>query len=140
MRLIKIVSLTFFLMVIVAPSHSNELNTKLTKITKAYIEHNMFQGNALVAIDQQVVAFVSSAKLPQSARFEIGSIAKQFTAVLIYLLKEERLVDFNQPISRYIKEFSGYPVGSITIQELLEHRSGLPRDFVTMQSEIKLVI
>ncbi|GHF97467.1 serine hydrolase domain-containing protein [Thalassotalea marina] len=137
MRLIKLVSLTFFLMVIVAPSHSNELNNKLTKITKAYIEHNMFQGNALVAIDQQVVAFVSSAKLPQSARFEIGSIAKQFTAVLIYLLKEERLVDFNQPISRYIKEFSGHPVGSITIQELLEHRSGLPRDFVTIAERDK---
>ncbi|OKY26986.1 serine hydrolase domain-containing protein [Thalassotalea sp. PP2-459] len=121
-----------FLIGSVSPTKASELHDKLTKITNAYIEQDMFQGNVLVAIDQQVVAFVSSAKLPQSARFEIGSIAKQFTTALMYLLKEKRLVDFNQPISGYIKEFSDYPVGSVTIQELLEHRSGLPRDFVTL--------
>ncbi|WP_206484345.1 serine hydrolase [Thalassotalea sp. G2M2-11] len=121
-----------FSMIVAFSGNSSELAGKLTKITEAYIEHQMFRGNVLVAIDDEIIANVSSDNIEFSSRFEIGSIAKQFTAALIYLLEEKQLVDFGFPISTYVKGFSEHEIGTITINEILEHRSGLPRDFISL--------
>lgn len=59
--------------------------------------------------------------------FGIGSCTKNFTAALILKLKEQGLLNLDNPISNYIANLQNYPNinGSVTIRQLLNHTSGL---------------
>ena len=61
--------------------------------------------------------------------FEIGSITKVFTAILVQRLAEQGRLDWDQPIARYLKElqFGNESVEAITLRSLATHSSGLPR-------------
>ena len=61
--------------------------------------------------------------------FEIGSITKVFTAILVQRLAEQGRLDWDQPISSYLKElqFGNESVKAITLRSLATHSSGLPR-------------
>jgi CubicO group peptidase (beta-lactamase class C family) len=64
-------------------------------------------------------------KIPNStqAKYRIGSITKQFTAVLILKLEEEGKLSVNDKLSKY---YPGYPKGdSVTLHMLLNHTSGI---------------
>lgn len=54
--------------------------------------------------------------------FQIGSIVKHFTAVAILKLAEEKKLDLDDKINKYIPEL---PFSDITIRMLLTHTSGL---------------
>jgi CubicO group peptidase (beta-lactamase class C family) len=55
--------------------------------------------------------------------FELASISKQFTAMIIMMLKEEGKLSYDDPIEKYISDL---PYPGITIRNLLNHTSGLP--------------
>ncbi len=61
--------------------------------------------------------------------FEIGSITKVFTAILVQRLAEQGKLDWEQPISNFLTElqFENESVGAITLRSLATHSSGLPR-------------
>jgi CubicO group peptidase (beta-lactamase class C family) len=63
---------------------------------------------------------------PQDVLFEIGSITKVFTALLLARLTVDGEIDPDRPISDICKVFSGAPVW-ITPKRLASHASGLPR-------------
>ncbi len=54
--------------------------------------------------------------------FEMASVSKQFTAMLVMLCKEKGMLDFDDPVEKYLK----IPYSGITIRHLLTHTSGLP--------------
>ena len=60
--------------------------------------------------------------------FPIGSVTKQFTASAIMMLVQEGLIKLDDPITQY---FPTAPAAwtDITVRRLLNHTSGLPRDF-----------
>jgi CubicO group peptidase (beta-lactamase class C family) len=58
-----------------------------------------------------------------SAIFELASISKQFTAIVIMMLKEEGKLDYDDPLDKYLP---GLPYPGIRIRNLLNHTSGLP--------------
>jgi CubicO group peptidase (beta-lactamase class C family) len=65
--------------------------------------------------------------------FQIASITKTFTATLIMMVRDEGLLDLDDPAARYLPglphlERDGVPV---TIRHLLGHTSGVP-DFITL--------
>ena len=63
--------------------------------------------------------------------FQLGSITKQFTAIAILKLAEEKRLNLHDSISKYIPD---YPLGNkITIHHLLTHTSGI-KDFTKMKS------
>lgn len=64
--------------------------------------------------------------------FEIGSMTKQFTAVSILMLAEQRKLKLDDEITKFIPD---YPTQGnlITIHHLLTHTSGI-KDFTTMKS------
>lgn len=64
-----------------------------------------------------------------STVFEIGSITKVFTALLVQTLVDEDLLDWDGSISQYLSniEFTSEKVANVTLRELATHRSGLPR-------------
>jgi CubicO group peptidase (beta-lactamase class C family) len=62
-----------------------------------------------------------------STVYPVGSVSKQFTAVAIVMLAEQRRLRLDDPITRYLPEGSAvWP--SVTIRHLLTHTSGVPQD------------
>ena len=67
--------------------------------------------------------------LSGEGRFLAGSISKAFTAVALLQLQEEGLVDIHRPLTDYLPWFRMRSGGSaITVEQLLTHTAGLPRD------------
>ena len=57
--------------------------------------------------------------------FMIGSITKEFTRVLGFVLEEKGLLSFSDTIATILPDFEG-PIGQVTIQQLMDHTGGLP--------------
>lgn len=55
------------------------------------------------------------------------SASKAVSAVLVHLLDEQGHVNLLNPVSHYIPAFAARGKGSITLQQLLSHRGGVPR-------------
>ncbi len=70
-------------------------------------------------------------KIPvdSSTLFHIGSITKVFTGIAIMQLAQKGLIDIDEPIQRYIPEFSikyhTYFGRPITIRSIMSHQSGI---------------
>ena len=60
------------------------------------------------------------------ALFLLFSAGKPFTAVLVHLLAERGLVDLDAPVARHWPEFGRHGKDTITIRQVLQHRSGVP--------------
>src|SRR6187549_1476803 len=66
--------------------------------------------------------FVDQIPLQTSDIFELASVSKQFTAMIIMMLKENGLLNYDDSVSKYLE----IPYKEITIRHLLTHTSGLP--------------
>lgn len=66
--------------------------------------------------------FASKTPLETTDIFELASVSKQFTAMVIMMLKEKGLLQYDEPAAKYIS----IPYKGITIRHLLTHTSGLP--------------
>lgn len=69
--------------------------------------------------------FENKIKINDSTIFAIGSVSKQFTAVLILLQMEQGKLNIEDRVSKYLKEFQTKEYENITIHQLLNHTSGL---------------
>lgn len=90
-----------------------------------------FNGNVLIA-EEGIPIFKESfgysdienkIELHNHSMFDMGSIAKQFTAMCIMILKEDGKLNYDNPITDYLPEL---PYDYITLRNLLTHTSGLP--------------
>jgi D-alanyl-D-alanine carboxypeptidase len=55
--------------------------------------------------------------------YRVGSVTKQFTAVLALRMAEQGRLDLDSPIRRYIPELSN--TGDVTVRQLLNHTAGV---------------
>lgn len=69
--------------------------------------------------------FKRKAKIDSSTIFAIGSVSKQFTAVMVLLQMEQGKLNVTDKASKYLKEFQIKEYENITIHQLLNHTSGL---------------
>ncbi len=102
-----------------------------------------------IIYDQQLVwskgyGFANlAAKTPVTAatRFRMASHSKLFTATAIMQLREQGKLRLDDPITKYLPWFSIKPAQpgdpTITIEELLTHASGLPREAGPHWSDLK---
>jgi CubicO group peptidase (beta-lactamase class C family) len=94
-----------------------------------------------MGLERLVVARVADGEIVTAAlgggrpeqRFEIGSIAKVLTGMLLADLAAEGVVSLDEPVSALLPgvPFSDPNVASITLQRLATHHSGLPRLIVS---------
>lgn len=70
----------------------------------------------------------SSTPVDAQTRFEIGSITKQFTAAAILQLKEAGKLSLDDPLSKYVPQYSAS--AKVTIRQMLWQVSGIP-EFTT---------
>lgn len=89
-----------------------------------------FSGIVLVAKDGKIQfheaagkrRFETNETLQKTDISELASISKQFTSMVIMMLKERGKLNFDDSISKYVQ----VPYPNITIRHLLTHTSGLP--------------
>lgn len=89
-----------------------------------------FSGVALVAENGKVVFYEAVGKrrfetnetLEKTDIFELASVSKQFTAMIVMMLQERGKLRYDDAISQYVQ----VPYPGITIRHLLTHTSGLP--------------
>jgi len=65
------------------------------------------------------------APTPQTP-YELGSITKTFTGMLLADAVERREVQLSDPVAAYVTELASTPAGASTLQQLATHTSGLP--------------
>lgn len=104
---------------------------KIDSLLRTYHSVSRFNGNVLVAEKGKVLLQQSygyqnaEAKLLNNAQtiFQVGSVTKQFTAVIILKLAEQGKLSLSDKLSKY---FPGFIKGdSITIHQVLNHTSGI---------------
>ncbi|MBD0331429.1 MAG: beta-lactamase family protein [Chitinophagaceae bacterium] len=112
------------------------LNTNLfaqnvaRKLDSVILLHNDFNGVVLVADNGNPVFhkafgyrnYAEKIQLNPSDIFELASVSKQFTAMVIMILKEKRKLNYDDLVEKYLS----IPYKGITIRQLLTHTSGLP--------------
>ncbi|MGY4539133.1 CubicO group peptidase (beta-lactamase class C family) [Mucilaginibacter sp. UYNi724] len=93
----------------------------------------LFKGNILVAdkgkiIYKGAIGFTDASQttaLTTQYRFHIGSIAKEFNAVGIMMLKEQGKLSIDNKVSEYFPNLPAW-AKQISIKNLLQYTSGLP--------------
>jgi CubicO group peptidase (beta-lactamase class C family) len=99
-----------------------------------YVVKYGFMGTILVAEKGEVVIAKGygladvEQNIPNTpeTKFMIGSITKQFTAMLVMQLVERGVLALDDKLSQFLPSFPSEIGDKITIEMLLSHRSGLP--------------
>jgi CubicO group peptidase (beta-lactamase class C family) len=89
-----------------------------------------FSGVVLVAEDGKILfqkavgyrSFEGKTFLETDDIFELASVSKQFTAMLVMICKEKGLLEFDDPVEKYLN----IPYSGLSLRHLLTHTSGLP--------------
>lgn len=97
-----------------------------------------FSGVILVAQEGKVLyqeaiglrSFENLVALKKNDIFEMASVSKQFTAMMIMMCQEKGLLDYDDPVGKYLD----VPYRGITIRQLLTHTSGVP-DYQAVMDE-----
>lgn len=65
--------------------------------------------------------------------YPVASVAKVFTAVAVWRLVEDDRLSLDDRLDQHWPQAEGYPAGSVTIAQLLNHQSGIPSVMQTGQ-------
>lgn len=107
---------------------------KIDAIVGQYVTNRQFNGTVLVAEKGQVIFKKgygmanmewNIANTPDT-RFRLGSITKQFTAMLIMQLAEQKKLKLDGKITDYLPDYPKITGDKITVHHLLTHTSGIP--------------
>jgi len=110
---------------------TNEIGTLMSTL----YERGQFNGAILVAEHGKIICreafgkanFQTGADFTPDTPSNIGSVTKQFTAMAIMILADRNKLNYDDPVSKYIPEFSRSPHASKnTLRHLLTHTSGIP--------------
>lgn len=82
-------------------------------------------GEKLYERENGLEDFKTKAKLDSNSVFAIGSVSKQFTAVMILMLEDHGKLNTNDKVSKFLPEFQNKQFESITVHQLLNHTSGI---------------
>ena len=126
-----------FILFLVLISNISFAQTKveqLEELLSTYNEYGQFNGSVLVS-DQGKVIYKKGFGMANmewdipnqpNTKHRLGSITKQFTAMLILQLVAEGKLDVQAPITTYLPDYPKASGDIITSHHLLTHTSGIP--------------
>ncbi|MGY0039443.1 serine hydrolase domain-containing protein [Pedobacter sp. NJ-S-72] len=108
-------------------------NQQIDKLVKTFVDLDQFSGSVLVAKKGKVVFSKGSGLANREwnvantadTKFRIGSLTKQFSALLVMQLYQEGKIDLGGYISDYLPYYRKDIGTRVTIHQLLSHTSGL---------------
>jgi len=108
---------------------------QIKRYVQNLIDHNPIPGGTVAVFDTSgVVAefaigfaeLASQTPMKLDHKFEIGSISKTLTSLLVLSLADNGLLDIDIPVVEYLPWFDcGRPAADITARHLMSHTSGL---------------
>jgi len=136
---IKCMAALIFLIGCTQQNKKTEFKTLPQKIDSVFAAVPDFSGVVLVAekgkpIYHQAFGFANretKQNVDTTSIFELASVSKQFTAMLIAMLRVEGKLNYDDPVEKYLP---GLPYQGMTIRHLLNHTSGLP-DYQKLMDE-----
>jgi CubicO group peptidase (beta-lactamase class C family) len=115
---------------------SHKLDSLLKRINKRHDFHGslLVAKNGKILYDDQIgyADFKKKEPLNEASVFQLASVSKQFTAAAIMLLYERGQIQLRDTVNNYFPDF---PFKHVTIENLLNHTSGLPRYFWVAEHE-----
>jgi CubicO group peptidase (beta-lactamase class C family) len=132
--------------VLATPALAETKSDQINRILQAYTETGRFQGSVLVSDHEQVILQKGygmanlELNVPNRSdtKFRIGSLTKQFTAILILQLAAEGKLKLDGKVADYLPEYPNAAAERITIHQLLSHQSGIVSyttpDFMTRRA------
>ncbi|WP_281231740.1 serine hydrolase [Flavobacterium gelatinilyticum] len=131
---IKLITLFAIMQFFTLTASAQDKAQQIEQLLSKYNEYGQFNGAALVAENGKVIfkkGFGSANmewNIPNQpdTKFRLGSISKQFTALLIVKLTEEGKIKLDVPITAYLPDYPKETGNKITIHHLLTHTSGIP--------------
>lgn len=119
---------------IVSALEAQTKSDQIAELLNLYEELDKFNGSALVSVNGNVIYKGGNGwanmewKIPNESdtKHRLGSITKQFTAMLILQLMEDDKLKLDVPVTTYLPDYPKDNGDKITIHHLLTHTSGLP--------------
>ena len=123
-----------FLVLISNMSFAQTKVEQIEKLLSTYEEYGQFNGSVLVSDNGKVIYKKGFGManmewdIPNqpNTKHRLGSITKQFTAMLILQLVAEGKLDLQEPITKYLPDYPRATGDIITTHHLLTHTSGIP--------------
>jgi CubicO group peptidase (beta-lactamase class C family) len=132
-----------------APTDADK-QTELFKNIDAYIEKAMsdwrIPGLSIAVVKDDKIIYAKGYGVRETGKpervneqtlFPVGSITKSFTAAGVGLLVDEKKMAWDDAVTKYLPDFQLYDptlTQSVTMRDLLAHRTGLPRANGTLLS------
>lgn len=113
---------------------AQDKTAKIDEVMRLSHSYGQFNGAVLVAESGRVIYRKGfglanmewNISNEPDTRFRLGSITKQFTAMLILQLAEQGKIKLDGKLSDYLPDYRKDTGGRITIHQLLNHTSGIP--------------
>ena len=123
----------FYLVAISSLAHSQNMQAEMADFISGFHNFKQFNGNVLVAKDGKVLFeqsfgyanFEWEIKHSNKSKFRIGSITKQFTAMLILQLAQDGKLKLDDHLATYLPDYRQDIATKITLRQILNHTSGL---------------
>lgn len=118
---------------------TSAIDTLVEKLIRPYIQQEHATGLSIAVIQNGIVHRYSYGEVEKGARklpdpkttiFEIGSVTKTFTSLLLAREVLRKKMDLKDPINKYLPDSIpnlSYKNTTITLQHLANHTSGFPR-------------
>lgn len=106
---------------------------RLKSFIQPYAIKNSFDGTILVQQDTAIIYHESfgiadrrfNLPINKETIYNVASITKAFTAVLILQLAEQGKLELNKPFKAYLPEYPDQVSQNVTLHQLLNHTSGI---------------
>lgn len=107
--------------------------SNISKIADEYAVKNQFNGTVLVQNNHKIIYHKSfgvaersfNSKVTNETKYQVCSITKTFTAVLILQLVEKGKINLNSKIRDYLTDYKGKGGDKVSVRQLLNHTSGM---------------
>ncbi|OXA74323.1 hypothetical protein B0A67_00640 [Flavobacterium aquidurense] len=107
--------------------------SNISKMVDEYAVKNQFNGTVLVQNNHKIIYHKSfgvaersfNSKVTNETKYQVCSITKTFTAVLILQLVEKGKINLNSKIRDYLTDYKGRGGDKVNIRQLLNHTSGM---------------
>jgi len=119
---------------LIGQASSAQLSQEFDSLFQSYHKSGLFDGTVLVADSSGIVYHQSFGianhdhRIPNdtSTIFRLGSLEKQFTAMLVLQLIEKGRLSLKGKISDYLPQYRKETGSKVSIEHLLTHTSGIP--------------
>ncbi len=136
-KITLILSLCIFLTVQAYPQTFEE---RVDRYISSFPKHEEFQGVVLAAVGGKILLQKGYGlasreyNIPNGpdTKFQVGSISKAFTGILVLKMVEKGLIKLDATICDYLPSYPEDPGKKITIHHLLSHSSGIPHHYIAV--------